>query len=708
MRSDHSVQAAVSEAHQMASLLVGCETALYMVNRLKAYLDFWSSLPDTRTRTNLEGVMVKLYTHILAFLAHAIDTYQQSSPKRALKSFWQDSDVQSFERNCMTLADQVEIEASTCDRMLREKDSMVMTQSYECLRKVLQELQQIHRVHDSIDRIERKIDLSKLEFVEGATFDAYGQVHTACHQGTRQELLKYIQDWARRPDSKSIFWLQGMAGTGKSTIAWTIADWLSKQQPQDAVNLGASFFFKRGEGVRGSAKFLFPTIVRQLVQKVSGLDKLVAQAAGCNPDICFKLLGEQFQVLIRQPLQQLVPVPSQPVYIIVVDALDECKTDEIDVVLRLWSEVPCLTDIQLRLFVTSRPDLPVQLGFSELSADTHRDVVLHEVPRPVIEHDIFAYLKDKFTTIRKDFNDDPLCDQPLKEDWPGEKVLHKLTDMAVPLFIFAATIYRFVHNSNEDARERLATILSSRRLGSMSQLAQTYMPVLEQLVPSKDNRHTADEERLWDEFRMIVGSIVTLAEPLSRAALATLLRFPVKIVALRLKPLYSVLQIPPAVGAPVRPLHLSFGEFLTSSEAADRPFAVNSTATHAMLLTKCIELLSRPNSEGLRENMCNLDYPGQARQSLTRTQVTACVPPEMQYACRYWVYHAQQGKSEAHDDDVIHTFLKRHFLHWLEALSLMGCLANAIDYVGMLQLLVAVSVCDGSAHRRASLTKMVA
>jgi hypothetical protein len=126
------------------------------------------------------------------------------------------------------------------------------------------------------------------------------------------------------------------------------------------------------------------------------------------------------------------------------------------------------------------------------------------------------------------------------------------------------------------------------------------------------------------------------------------------------------------------------------------------------LLTKCIELLSRPNSEGLRENMCNLDYPGQARQSLTRTQVTACIPPEMQYACRYWVYHAQQGKSEAHDDDVIHTFLKRHFLHWLEALSLIGCLANAIDYVGMLQLLVAVSVCDGSAHRRASLTKMVA
>lgn len=228
--------------------------------------------------------------------------------------------------------------------------------------------------------------------------------------------------------------------------------------------------------------------------------------------------------------------------------------------------------------------------------------------------------------------------------------------MAVPLFIVAATIFRFVHDHHEDARERLATMLTSQRLGHMSQLAQTYMPVLKQLVASKDKRHTADAERLYAEFRTIVGAIITMAEPLSRVALASLLQLPANAVVFRLKPLHSVLQIPAARDAPIRLLHLSFGEFLTSSEISDRPYAVNGTATHAMLLTKCIGLLSR-DPHGLRENICGLDYPGQPRWDLTPDQVVEHLPVEMQYACRHWVYHAQQSRRKAYDNDVVHTFL---------------------------------------------------
>lgn len=115
-------------------------------------------------------------------------------------------------------------------------------------------------------------------------------------------------------------------------------------------------------------------------------------------------------------------------YVIVLDALDEYKTDEINIVLRLWSEVPRPTNIRLRLFVTSRPDLPVQLGFKKnISSDSHYDVILHEVRRPTIEHDILAYLRQAFTTIRKDSNCRPLCGELLREDWPSEKVLRAVT-----------------------------------------------------------------------------------------------------------------------------------------------------------------------------------------------------------------------------------------------------------------------------------------
>jgi hypothetical protein len=77
--------------------------------------------------------------------------------------------------------------------------------------------------------------------------------------GTRTALLDEITAWASSPDGegKCIFWLNGMAGTGKSTIARTVAGNFKKNSL-----LGASFFFKWGEAGRGDARKFFPTLAR--------------------------------------------------------------------------------------------------------------------------------------------------------------------------------------------------------------------------------------------------------------------------------------------------------------------------------------------------------------------------------------------------------------------------------------------------------------
>jgi pantothenate kinase-related protein Tda10 len=92
---------------------------------------------------------------------------------------------------------------------------------------------------------------------EGAAFDSYENQHEECLLGTRVKLLREIEEWTELPHGKCIFWLNGMAGTGKSTISKTIASHLKKNR-----SLGASFFFKRGEEDRGNAKKLFPTLIR--------------------------------------------------------------------------------------------------------------------------------------------------------------------------------------------------------------------------------------------------------------------------------------------------------------------------------------------------------------------------------------------------------------------------------------------------------------
>jgi len=65
-----------------------------------------------------------------------------------------------------------------------------------------------------------------------------------CFQGTREKTLEEIYKWIEHvdPNHPPIFWLCGLAGIGKSTIAQTVAE------HEDALHrLGASFFFSRDE-----------------------------------------------------------------------------------------------------------------------------------------------------------------------------------------------------------------------------------------------------------------------------------------------------------------------------------------------------------------------------------------------------------------------------------------------------------------------------
>ena len=320
-----------------------------------------------------------------------------------------------------------------------------------------------------------------------------------------------------------------------------------------------------------------------------------------------------------------------------------------------------------------------------MSTDFYQNVVLHEVPRPVVQHDIFAFLRDTLIEIRDEYNLEPVGSS-LTDQWPGSQMLQVLTDMAVPLFIVAATICRLIRDADRP-EEGLQTILQSRNSGRLSDMGQVYRVVLQATTAS--TRDELSKEKLYREFRKIVGTIISLAEPLSRIALANLLDMSSGDVQLRLRSLHAVIHMPLEGDALIRPLHLSFGEYLTSPELQNDPFSVNAVATHRMLWGQCLRLLCGPN--GLRENVCDLSYPGQLRCEVSPAQVAKHLSPEVCYACRYWVNHVQSGAFQLSDGDEIHIFLQNHFLHWLEVLSFLDRLADAIEFVKLLQSKLAVS-----------------
>ena len=62
-----------------------------------------------------------------------------------------------------------------------------------------------------------------------------------CLRGTRKGVLRETEQWLTNEQVQRVFWLNGPAGTGKSTIAQTFADTSFADG-----HLGASFFCSRG------------------------------------------------------------------------------------------------------------------------------------------------------------------------------------------------------------------------------------------------------------------------------------------------------------------------------------------------------------------------------------------------------------------------------------------------------------------------------
>jgi hypothetical protein len=272
-------------------------------------------------------------------------------------------------------------------------------------------------------------------------------------------------------------------------------------------------------------------------------------------------------------------------------------------------------------------------------------------------------------------------------DWPGDENIQILVNMAIPLFIFAATVCRFVADPNWDPKKRLNTILEYQKAGLVSKLKGTYDPILEQLLRDQDEE---EEEIIAKEFREVVGTIVVLVDPLSVVSLASLLTISEEDINDRIRSLHSVLNVPTNNDAPVKPFHLSFREYLLDPRNCGRStLRVDERETHRMIATKCIELLSGP--QGLAEDMCDLKSPGKLRAEMNKQTIDKRLPAHVQYACRYWVYHVEHSKDTIIDQDQTYRFLEEHFFHWLEALSIMGNMSEAIALVSTLQKLAAVS-----------------
>ena len=255
-----------------------------------------------------------------------------------------------------------------------------------------------------------------------------------------------MMSWARNPPDQNVFWLNGLAGTGKSTIAQSFSEAVANEGI-----LGASFFCSRDYLDRRELKNIFPTLAYQLACHYPHFRSHVVTVIKKDPTLAHTSFILQLENLIVNPLSgKNIPC------VIVIDALDECIDDQpasaiLSVLGRFAKQLPLV-----KFFITGRPEPRIRSGFRlPLLEPLTQVFLLHEVELSSVDNDIHLYLTQRLTTIAK-----RRSDLELPDPWPRDDEIKALTKKASGLFIFASTLVRFIESEHHNPSERLRLVLS--------------------------------------------------------------------------------------------------------------------------------------------------------------------------------------------------------------------------------------------------------
>lgn len=147
---------------------------------------------------------------------------------------------------------------------------------------------------------------------------------------------------------------------------------------------------------------------------------------------------------------------------------------------------------------------------------------------------------------------------------------------------------------------------------------------------------------------------------------------------------------------PSRARELSWRALLDDRRCTDRGFQIDQFGIHDHLSTRSIAMIRSP--QGLHRDIASLDTPGacisenflNSQAELIRRDKIAGIRPELKYACRFWGRHLNLSNSSQHPSGCTLSFLKEHFLHWLEALSVMGKVFDGLATVVKVRSIYAV------------------
>ncbi|CAE6431954.1 unnamed protein product [Rhizoctonia solani] len=500
----------------------------------------------------------------------------------------------------------------------------------------------------------------------------------SCTENTRTEILGNIMKWSEDCNTASVYWMNGMAGTGKTTIAYSACAALEASK-----QLAASFFCTCTSAECRDAKRIVPTIAYQLARRSTPFRSALCKVLEEDTDIGTGTISAQFDQLLRIPLMEAQSTMSNNL-VVVVDALDECS-DPYIVELFLGVLFRSVAGFPIKFFVTSRPEPIIRHRMMSESERSRSILYLHEIEESLVQADIELYLKEELSSIL-----------------PADNDIKQLAKYAGKLFIYAATAVRYIRPPGKarNSRERLETVLAANTGSNRSLIPidTLYSVILTTAID--ENQELEPQEQEQERMLIVLWTAVCACEPVLISTIAAIsgIGSKDKVVA-ALEPLGSVLHISDH-NELVTTLHASFPDYILSRERSGR-FACDIPKHNHLLSKHCFELMEAQ----LRFNICNItsSFIPDSNISNLQDQIDANISEDLFYACRFWMDHL--GLTEVFNAPALPTtdpllrllsdFLLQRLLFWMEVLNLKGSMHIGVTSTSKLNALLNQELSEG-------------
>ncbi|KAG8761730.1 hypothetical protein FRC11_013429 [Ceratobasidium sp. 423] len=472
-----------------------------------------------------------------------------------------------------------------------------------------------------------------------------------CLPDTCVNILSNACSWANDIDASPVYWLTGMSGTGKTTIAYSLCT-----QLKDSSTLAASFFCSRLVPECRDAPLVIPSLAHQLAKISRPFRAVLIRNLQNDPSVQSRSLALQFRALISEPLFEVQSTFPDGL-VVVIDALDECE-DQSALGQLVGALASNAQQKKVKFFITSRAKPEI---FERMMAerDSSPRVLLHDLDFAPTK-DIRIYVQNKLSSMSLT---------------PSE--IDALVERSNSLFICAATIVRYIgqKNSGDGSRSRLDEVLS---ISPSDSLAKGVDEVYRLILRASFNNDPSED--IKGDMRRTLDTVLCAQECLNIDVLSKLLGLKGDYVGEKIHLLWPVLRIQRSRRIA---MDASFLDFISDQHRSGEYYS-NPQERNRTLAKLCLDCIN----DQARFNICDLEssYPEDKDAPDFANRVQRAISAELSYASRYWTAHLSlAGSSDGSDLSLLEQFLSIWFLLWVEILNLKGVIREAVEMMQLVE-----------------------